>query len=603
MFLPGLPSPSPEVVGALLSGEKPTPFDALGDGLDLWERRFGLFSEVAAYVGAERLGSFAAGSGLRPGGLEAGGADDLEALPQWQRYVVAAEDLPALWRESREAIWGVTEQEGRSEWDTALLLSMRVTERIQHAFSQVSRRDMDPLRRHLGFLNQGVCRWAWVAGLLSREERPLLPHRLLEAMTREGREDPAELFEALVVIRLVQGRASMAGYVVRRWLTEVVWGAFGLSGEMPHPSSPLMAELSWALRQREGVLGAAPFLSESQQSDLEALRWDSARPDGIASGVALLWDRVDCFTAGESEGAVSFRELAALPIADDSDPFGEIADGDAVSATAFKEAWLGRQLATRDHSGRLERVLLTVVDGELATSAALFVLRWRHHLISSRVWREPKGFEAEMQNWLACVLARLDGGDVSSRPRAAVMVNNHLSTPSRGLYAQSVLAELTSEQEMDWRVVEILRPLLFAALSSMAIGLKAGHATQLQELDWVRRGVWDPRGPSIRVDQAFAHLLMLCSHESCTVPQLRALEVRLGRQLGADPEVVEAWLSAQPFDLRDLEEFRQRVVQRKAEALSVGGLVETLNARAHFKPSWLTGPLTGLAMPRPHGVI
>jgi len=160
---------------------------------------------------------------------------------------------------------------------------------------------------------------------------------------------------------------------------------------------------------------------------------------------------------------------------------------------------------------------------------------------------------------------------------------------------------LSAKQRRDWRVEELLRPLLFSALSSMAIGLKAGYATQLQQLDWVREKVWNPEGPAIKVDQVFAQLLMLCSHEKCTVPRLRALDQRLARQLGVKPAEVEEWMSCQPFSLVDLEEFRQRVKRKEVEPLSVGGLVETLTARNHFVPSWVTNPLSGLAIPRQYG--
>ena len=603
MFLPGLPSPSPEIVGALLSGEKPTPFDALADGLDLWERRFGMFSEVAAYIGTERLGVPPAVSGLMPGGTDAGGVNELEMLPQWQRVVLAAEELPALWEGARKAVWVAADREGSSGWSVALEHSAGVTDRIRHAFGLVGRGDMDVLRRHLSFLNQGLCRWAWVVGLLAQQDRPLVPNRVLEALTAEGQGDPGEVFEALVVLRLLQGKASMAGYVIRRWLTELIWGDLGLSGDMPLIYGPLMAEMSWALQRRSEVLEAAPFLSEQQKTDLEALRWDSSRPDGMASGVAVLWDRIDRFSAGSQDAAKAFRDAVAKPLSDDSDPYGEIADGDAVAVSTVRHQWLCRQADTRDFNGRLERVLLPVVDAELATSAALFVLRWRHHMISNRIWREPAGFAGEFQHWLASVLVRWDGGVVDVEPVNVSIINNHLLSPARGVFAKSYRGRLTAEQENDWRVTEFLRPLVFAALSSMAIGLKAGHATQLQEVEWVREAVWNPNLPAIRVDQVFAQLLMLCSHEKCTVPQLRALPERLARQMGVDAEHIEQWLECQPFELTDLEEFRQRVIQRKTEALTVGGLVETLNARAHFKPSWLTGPLTGLAMPRPHGVI
>lgn len=600
MFLPGFPAPSPEVISALLVGEKPTPFDALADGMDLWERRFGLFPEVAAYVGSERLGQPEVPIGLAPVGLDAGGPDPLDVSPQWQRVMLSVERLPSLWKEARKAVWSVPEGKG---WETVLVQSTYVAEGIRKAFEVVGRGDMDVLRRSLTFLEKGIWRWVWVVGLLQQQGRPLTPALVLQAMSEEGKEDLACVLEAVVVIRLLQGKRSMASYVLSRWVTESVWGPCGLGAAVPLAPAPWLMELSWAWGQRDLILGMEPYLSERQRADLEALRWESARPHGIAAGSALMWDRIDRLSFGESEGARLFRETVALPWVDDRDVYGEIADGAAIGWRQAMDVWESRQYELRDQAGRLERVLLPVVDGELATSAAAMVLRWRHHFECNRIWREPPGFVAEVQDWLASVLGRMDGKTPPVQKQPVVALNNHWFKPAHGLGAAPYLSLLTEEQESDWRVTEFLRPLVFSALASMAIGMKAGHAAQLQELDWVREKIWDPSGPEIRVDQAFAHLLLLCGNDRCSVPQLRELPKRLGRQLGVKPAAVKAWLEAQPFTLLDLEEFRQMVVQRKIEALVVGGLVETLNARPHFKPSWMTGVLTGLAMPRPHGEI
>jgi len=59
-----------------------------------------------------------------------------------------------------------------------------------------------------------------------------------------------------------------------------------------------------------------------------------------------------------------------------------------------------------------------------------------------------------------------------------------------------------------------------------------------------------------------------------------------------------AWLAAQPFDLKQLEAFRQLVISGQAQLELLGSLPETLYARGHVKPAWLTAPLLGLVEPR-----
>ena len=152
-------------------------------------------------------------------------------------------------------------------------------------------------------------------------------------------------------------------------------------------------------------------------------------------------------------------------------------------------------------------------------------------------------------------------------------------------------------------MTEILRPMLFAALSSLAIGAKAGHATRLEDLEWVREKVWDPAGPEIKVRDAVAQIHMLCSHEKRTVQDLPSLASKLGRQLGVDKEAVTEWVEAQPFELLDLENFRKDVHSHRRELGEVGGLVDTLQCRPHFKPSWLVAPLVGLAKPKASGGV
>ena len=602
MFLPGFPSPSPEIVAALLTGEKPTPFDALGTDLDLWEGSFGLQPEVRAYIGAERLGTAPSVSGLMPGGRLAGGAEVIESLPQWQRALVVAEDLPAMWKE----VWRSLQQpcpKGDSDWARALAKSWGVTNYITMAFSSVGRHDFELVRGCLAFLQPGLIRWAWVVGLLAQQNRPLIPHLVLEALTEEGQNDANTLMEGFVITRLMQGKRSMATYVLGRWLTGLVWGRNGLSGAMPNPASPLMKELHWAWAQRDQITNRRTFLDDSQKKALGDMQWDSSRPNGIASGMALLWDRLDHLTFGSTEGALAMQAIVEKPWVDDCDPWSEAKDGDAVTWKKAAAIWMARQSETKDQSGRLDRVLLSVVTPELATSAGLLVLRWRHHLMSSRVWRNPQGLCLDIQHWLSCVLARMDGDRLELKERSLLPADNHWFRPGQGLTATENMTRLTEEQELDWRVTEVLRPLLFSALASMAIGLKAGSATQLQELDWVRESVWDPNEPTIRIYDVFDALRVMCEAQRCTVPALKGVYLALSGQCGVEVEAIEAWFEAQPFDLTDLEAFRQKVLLKEAEVGEVGGLVETLFARNHFKPSWVTGVLTGLAQPRPHGEI
>ena len=156
------------------------------------------------------------------------------------------------------------------------------------------------------------------------------------------------------------------------------------------------------------------------------------------------------------------------------------------------------------------------------------------------------------------------------------------------------VAKLPDRRRPDWRIEEVLRPLIYAALSSMAAGLQVPNADQLyKHSDWVGTKIWRPTWSRISIYRALEVLFGLC-------PKGIKGEVFgvWAKELGVSEEELQAWVVAQPFDLAQLERFRRMVVAGDVELTLVGSLPETLYARPHVKPSWLTGPLLGLVEPR-----
>lgn len=594
MLISGLPSPAPAMLAALMSGTRPSPFDAAADGFDLWERRFGLFPEVAAFIGAERLPQPEVWSEALPG-TQGGLGAELEGVTGPARLLVAASSITEKWIGARKAVLTVAGEKDALVWPVVMANASLVVDLVKSAFSLLSRESLPVLRLQLDPLLTGpLCRWAWVVGLLEGAGRPLLPWRVLDAICEEGKEDPIELMEALIVVRLLQGQSSMAGYVLSRWLTEMVWGPRGLSGVLPDFRSPLMGELQPIWDQRDRVLSAPAFMDAKQQEEMEALGWEAKAPNGIAMGAALLLKRLELYCEGDAGSEV--RHAFSCPwVEEDPDLGEEVTTGEA------RVAWANRMRAVGLQEDKFRRVLLTEVDAELATQAALLVFRWRAYWMGRRVWSDPQGFVSAVESWISGVLFRWGEPGPSLRYAFRGAVGDYLLQGFGESTAEGVEGVLEEVQQLDWRVTEILRPLIYAAMSSLAIAVKAGHADDLAKVEWIREKVWDPSGPPIRVEAAVEGLFRLARSEQTTVKRIDGRERRWAKQIGVKVQELKDWLEAQPFDLDDLEAFRIAVESGEAQLLSIGGLRETLNARAHFKPAWIVGPLTGLSEPRPHG--
>lgn len=596
MLISGLPSPAPAMLAALMGGARPSPFDAAADGFDLWERRFGLFPEVAAFIGAERLPQPEVWAESLPGSI-GGLGGELEGVTGPARLMVASASITERWKAARDGVLSIAGESDERVWPVVTSHAGQVLDLLKAAFSLLSRDSLSVLRLQLEPLLSGpLCRWAWVVGLLEREGRPLLPLRVLDAMCVEGVDDPIELMEALVVVRLMQGQSSMAGYVQARWLVEMVWGPQGLSGVLPDFRSPLMGELQPIWEGRKRVMEAPVFLTRVQQEEMEGLGWESKAPNGIAMGTSLLLGRLSRYCEGDGGEAV--RSSFSLPWVE-----GPADVGEEESILEVRKAWANRMQGVGLEEEKFRRVLLTEVDAELATQAALLVFRWRPFFMGRRVWSEPQGFVLAVESWISGVLFRWGESGPRLRYAERGAVGDYLLQGPGQATAEGVEGLLEGEKRLDWRVAEILRPLIYSAMTSLAISVKAGHADNLCKVEWIREKIWDPAGPPIRVEAAVGGLFRLARSEQTSIKRLEARERRWAKQLGVKTQDLKDWLECQPFDLDDLEAFRVAMEAGEAELAAVGGLRETLLSRAHFKPAWLVGPLAGLAEPIPHGKL
>jgi hypothetical protein len=233
---------------------------------------------------------------------------------------------------------------------------------------------------------------------------------------------------------------------------------------------------------------------------------------------------------------------------------------------------------------------LMVVDQELAVLAAEFVLRWRHSFDPGWWFEEPQGFVVAMEGFFAQVIARLEAKQVRKLYRWR-------SAELRYWFGEEAayVAVLPDGRRMDWRIEEVLRPLMYAALTSMAAGLGVSNADRLCEhYQWVAEKVWSPGWRCLGIYRAVGVLFEVCPR-GIKGPGVMA---DWAKGLSVSEEELGVWLAAQPFDLKQLEAFRQLVISGQAQLELLGSLPETLYARGHVKPAWLTAPLLGLVEPR-----
>ena len=581
MRIPGLWACSPEVVSGLWAGLEPCPFEALGRGVEFWELALGADVELAAKVGldlVEQLGLGAHGpSALREGEGEL----FVERLPGSQRLTHAVRETEVMFRRVFQEVRREELEGGVTLWrGSAAQLQMFV----QRQFRAVPAEQLLVLWRAMGlWLERPLIVWAWSAGIARRvwgpgAVRPGLLWPVMQMFLGEGGD---AVVEALTVLRLMHGAPSVASHVMGRWLVPALWGPGGLSDAVPRLESPFWSVLpeAWGIeaqvREQRELVGRG-------QAEVEALDWpDVVAPSGVGIGAELALGRF-----ARAVGVV--RELPEALEETEGDEGQQL----RVWAAALA-ATQARLDPLEDASGRLGfdpiRVFLAVVDQEVAVGAAAMVLKWRHYFFANTAMEEPKGFMTDVESFFAQTVARWDGSEVEWQRSSYGFDSGYWFGVGSGM-----AAVLPRDKRKDWRIEELLRPLVYAALSSMAAGLRVPHSERLYlHCPWVGEKLWRPTWAEVSVHRALAVLFELSP---------KGVEQEVGsawaEALGVSVEVLGEWVSAQPFGRRELELLRQEVVAGEVLLDSLGGLFDAIYARPHFKPRWLSVPLGLIKEPR-----
>ena len=587
MRVPGLWACGPEVIGALWSGVGPCPFRSLSKGVEWWDVVMRGDTALAAKVAVEALPDVEARLGAEGAVFEGASGVVLERLPKSQRLSFGSRLLRDQWLELEKALEALGDDADR---DVVIGYAARIQVLVARVFALVPSEELMVLWASTErWLRGPLERWGWACGVVRRlwGEGEVTPDRVWLVMNRIGMETAEARVWGLVVLRLMHGGPSVASHVMGRWLVQQIWGPRGLvGGEMD-----LRGDFWWLVGDvwaAEEALRGDPALRRSVGSlgsDLSAL----VLQDGVAIGAALALERWGRLVS--AHGAL--QELVVSGEAEEPSEEKGFTKGELAYALALRSAHEALD-ARADSSGVLGfnpyRTLLMVVDQELAVLAADFVLSWRHSFNAGWSFEEPAGFVVAMEGFFAQVVARMEGKRVRREWR-------WLSPEAKYWFGSdaSNVAVLPEARRVDWRIEEVLRPLIYAALTSMAAGLGIPKADRLCEQHlWVAEKVWRPGWPCFGIYRAVGVLFEVCPKG------IRGPEVMSdwARGLSVSEEDLSGWLAVQPFDLGQLEAFRQLVVSGQAQLELLGSLPETLYARGHVKPAWLTAPLMGLVEPR-----
>ena len=603
MRIPGLWSVSPEVVAALWAGvgAGECPFRALQQGMDVWDASLSGDTALLSKVALEAL------EAGRPevvgvvGELEAQGPPAVERVPRSQRLTAAIREWRGRYGTALEFLRAAEEAKPKAKGkgstvsgpaDEVMKAAASAQPVLVRIFQAVPAEQLGVLWAAVGReLEEPLVQWAWACGIARRVWGPgaATPGRVLAVLRIWVGESPERAFEALLLVRLMHTAPTVASHVMGRWLMQQIWGDTGLWGPVPDLNESFWLLLPEALSIEREVRTNGPVVAEGV-AEMKQFGVDTAAPSGVGLSVAAVLERYErlVVAAPEVQEALLSDEDEALP--------------DCPGETVKSLAWVKAQLKARetldakeDTSGQLGfdpyRTLLMTVTPEVATSAAEFVLRWRHHFFHQRLMPEPKGFVLSVEGWMVRVVARMEG--LRTSPTSCLLDAD--TAYWRGYWGPvTQVAKLPDRRRPDWRIEEVLRPLIYAALSSMAAGLQVPNADQLyKHSSWVGTKIWRPTWSRISIYRALEVLFALS-------PKGIKGEVFgvWARELGVSEEELQAWVVAQPFDLAQLERFRRMVVAGDVELTLVGSLPETLYARPHVKPSWLTGPLLGLVEPR-----
>ena len=148
----------------------------------------------------------------------------------------------------------------------------------------------------------------------------------------------------------------------------------------------------------------------------------------------------------------------------------------------------------------------------------------------------------------------------------------------------------------DWRILEVIRPVAYAAVESLMKALRylaADETLASARPEWLP-DLWDPNQGGL----TFRVALDGAMQASARVPTVTSDVDRRrffgcwGLSAGVGQDDVETWLADQPFDAEQLLAYAAYAAGRPSLAHKFGGIGETLYALDHFKPTWLVGPLS-----------
>jgi hypothetical protein len=367
---------------------------------------------------------------------------------------------------------------------------------------------------HLGPLGRAWANWAWGLGIIQLHSlsppHPLRPEDLLQVVQRI--EGPSLLGQCMVqtVLKSLE-RGSRVGLLGLRWLVSQLYGPSGLWVPVPSLREPLYQRLSDVLCALEGLFdpplerkgsaaseacGFKPFLMARED---EFLLWGCPAWAAIAVATEQVLDRLTKTMA---------LRPGSFAIPDPDSAFTrDLACGFPAAQRAALAARAEGQRSVAKHHDFLADLPLHPFEArlsrELVLSACSFALRYGHDLMSDRFYAEPPLFRREFSAWCLGRLALWDGLDAeqlqsqiqpltagsaeapfSLVPRLSGATRAWLYPLGLGEHDEPLLGlpQLSEHQRLDWRVRELLIPLMRAVLGLLFQQLSRAQAGCAAEL-------------------------------------------------------------------------------------------------------------------------
>lgn len=606
----------PEVVGQLLAGEDP--FRACGrllvlmDG-DRWNRRLARWNAWhAGGVMREEVGAQTSDIWVEGGD---GSVVERDAFDLAMRQT---EVDWASWVGFRSKPYALEQFKERVEQEYVRALAMRKRGEfgaargfalaVEGAVEELGHLEMEHaiavLSRHV---QVGASYLLWALGLVQHHHGVSDLLVSLSVVRQMGLDLEVE-FQAEVGINWLAAHSVGGHLMARRWMRRVL-SSSGLGGVVVDITEPLWNVGPAVVQRFRAVVVDEQELEAARERTVRAEGVMARGGEGLALAMAEVVAQVDGLLDPELLGERGRLEVMqnAKEASDLRGAFievvNELVDG-RCGVEVWHQLWAAHVLehlhplygveglASRPAELLFQPVLAPLV----ATQVAEVVLRWRHELVAAKGEVLPEGLVRELRSLEWVLVAKWNGTLVEWEQQEQELRE---VWDGMGALPELVWPGRRGRVCLDWRVLELLRPVAYCAMESL---MKAsGFLAEDLALASVRPGwlgdLWDPHQGGL----TFRTVLSGAMQASARIGDVssddtrRRFESIWAMACGVSVEDVQAWMAGQTFELSDLVLYARYLAGRPDLANRYGGLGETLYALDHFKPAWIVGPLSRVA--------